>query len=195
MFYYRYRPYNEVSVKELLYNEIYFSSPEECNDPFDSKTFYEFGPDKNMWNNLVKFSLEHTMAAVPKKIIEQVVDYLSSGCPMTFDQAYSTNLLASFPINNPNERNLINFVGTCIQGILRVYRPATRYFVSFSKVNSEPLMWSHYADKHKGFCLVFRDQWHARSVTRPAKTLGISDYTRRVGSKYVPPHPVKFSIH
>jgi hypothetical protein len=156
MFYYRYRPYTEVSIKELLYNEIYFSSPEECNDPFDSKTFYVFEGDKEMWEKVIVFSVKQTNAIVPSRLLHLLAEYISKKCPLTFDDAYKINLLTDFPVNNSNEQALVNFVGTRIQEILSVYRPATRYFVSFSKLNSEPLMWSHYADKHKGFCLVFR---------------------------------------
>jgi hypothetical protein len=156
MFYYRYRPYTEVSIKELLYNEIYFSSPEECNDPFDSKTFYVFDGDKGMWEKVITFSVKQTNAVVPDRLLHILAEHISKKCPLTFDEAYKINLLTDFPTKNPNEKELVNFVGTRIQEILLVYRPATRYFVSFSKLNSEPLMWSHYADKHKGFCLVFR---------------------------------------
>jgi hypothetical protein len=156
MFYYRYRPYNEVSIKELLYNEIYFSSPEECNDPFDSKTFYEFGGDKEMWNKVIKFSIERTNASIPDQLLHLLTEHICKKCPLTFDEANKTNLLNDFPTNHPNDKALINFIGKRIQDIFGIYKPATRYFVSFSKVNSEPLMWSHYADKHKGFCLVFR---------------------------------------
>ncbi|MBP1618251.1 MAG: hypothetical protein H6Q14_2078 [Bacteroidetes bacterium] len=156
MFYYRYRPYTEVNIKELLYNEIYFSSPEECNDPFDSKTFYVFEDNKEMWEKVITFSLKQTNAIVPDRLLHILANHISRKCPLTFDEAYKINLLTDFPTNNSNEKALVNFVGTRIQEILLIYRPATRYFVSFSKSNSEPLMWSHYADKHKGFCLVFR---------------------------------------
>lgn len=156
MFYYRYRPYSEVSIKELLYNEMYFSSPEECNDPFDSKTFYEFGADKDMWIKVIKFSVERTNAVIPTQLLHLLTEHICRKCPITFDEAHKTNLLDDFPTDHPNEKSLVEFVGKRIQDILGIYKPATRYFVSFSKVNSEPLMWSHYADKHKGFCLVFR---------------------------------------
>lgn len=156
MFYYRYRPYTEISIKELLYNEIYFSSPEECNDPFDSKTFYVFEDNKEMWEKVITFSVKQTNTVVPDRLLHILANHISRKCPLTFDEAYKINLLTDFPTINPNEKALVNFVGTRIQEMLLIYRPATRYFVSFSKSNSEPLMWSHYADKHKGFCLIFR---------------------------------------
>ncbi len=53
MLYYRFRTFSELTLKELLYNEMYFASPEECNDPFDSKTFYTFPSDKYRWSKLI----------------------------------------------------------------------------------------------------------------------------------------------
>jgi hypothetical protein len=156
MFYYRYRPYNEVAIKELLYNEIYFSSPEECNDPFDSKTFYEFGADKEMWSKVIRFSVGRAPnAIITDELVAILAEYLCEKSPLTFDEAQKTNLFEDLPAHS----SIIAFVssyGFLIQTLLSVYKPSTRYFVSFSKINSEPLMWSHYADKHKGFCLVFR---------------------------------------
>lgn len=135
MFYYRYRPYNEVSIKELLYNEIYFSSPEECNDPFDSKTFYEFGGNKEMWNKVIKFSIERTNATIPDQLLHLLAEYICKKCPLTFDEAHGADLLDGFPTNQPNDKALINFTGKRIQDLFGIYKPATRYFVSFSKVN------------------------------------------------------------
>ena len=37
-----------------------------------------------------------------------------------------------------------------------VYMPAEQYFASFSRKSDNFLMWSHYANNHSGFCLVFR---------------------------------------
>lgn len=37
MFCYRYRPFNQLSIKELIYDEIYFASGEESNDPYEGK--------------------------------------------------------------------------------------------------------------------------------------------------------------
>ncbi|HZL08387.1 MAG TPA: DUF2971 domain-containing protein [Prolixibacteraceae bacterium] len=156
MHFYRYRPYSEVSLKELMYNEMYFSSSEECNDPFDGKTFYVFDSDKEKWTKLVQLSVERTNAKIPDRLLSPLADYLCKQCPMTFDEAARRNLLVDYPSSSPNDNVLISFIGMKIQDILRVYKPATRNFVSFSTDKSEPLMWSHYADKHKGFCLIFK---------------------------------------
>lgn len=156
MHYFRFRPNSEISLKELLYSEMYFSSTEECNDPFDSKTFYVFNDDKEKWSKLIKFSVERTNATITERLLKLLTEHLCQKCPLTFEEALNINLLEDFPTTSTSERTLIDFISKRIQDILHVYNPPTRYFVSFSKVNSELLMWSHYADKHKGFCLIFK---------------------------------------
>lgn len=155
MFYYRYRPYNEVSIKELLYNEIYFSSPEECNDPFDSKIFYEFDADKEMWSRVIKFSVKMANDIITDELVDFLAEHLCKKSPLTFDEAQKVNLFDDLPGHSSISAAMSRY-GFFINRLFSIYKPATRYFVSFSTVNSEPLMWSHYADKHKGFCLVFR---------------------------------------
>ena len=39
MLYYRYRSGSELSIKELIYDELYFASQAECNDPYEGKIF------------------------------------------------------------------------------------------------------------------------------------------------------------
>ena len=46
--YYRYRSGSELSIKELIYDELYFASREECNDPYEGKTFATFSKDKDL---------------------------------------------------------------------------------------------------------------------------------------------------
>jgi Protein of unknown function (DUF2971) len=155
MHYFRYRSFSEISLKELLYSEIYFSSPEECNDPFDSKTFYVFNNDKEKWLKTILFACKSFGIPLRSELLEQLTEFICNQCPLTFDEATSKNLLNGFT-SLSDENTLINYLSKSIQEVLKLYRPATRYFVSFSKTNSEPLMWSHYADKHNGYCLIFK---------------------------------------
>lgn len=156
MLYYRYRPYSEISLKELLYSEMYFSSPEECNDPYDSKTFYTFTNSKDRWIKTLKLVLENYHIWIPDMIIDKLADHICKQCPITYHEILSTNLLAGLYAKRAHDTEVINMISEKLTSLLHLYRPPNRYFVSFSKTNSDPLMWSHYADKHKGFCLVFK---------------------------------------
>jgi len=58
MLYYRYRPGGELSLKELRYNEIYFSSAAESNDPYDGKVFLSYKFDRDKWKRLLELAWE-----------------------------------------------------------------------------------------------------------------------------------------
>lgn len=153
--FYRYRPFSEISLKELLYSEIYFASPEECNDPFDSKSFYLFYQDREKWKRLISFSLEGFKVKIPETFIERLVNHIVIQGPFSFDVALQFEFLNNFPVSE-NEEELIKLITYALGRTWDVYSPEIRYFVSFSRTNDEPLMWSHYASKHEGFCLIFR---------------------------------------
>lgn len=158
MLYYRFRPFNEFSLKELMYNEMYFASTEECNDPFDSKTFYTFDKDEEKWVNFILLALSK---AKPKPNItgeqlKKLTEFFCKKCPLTFDELIEDNILSDFIIKTNEENVLVDILQKSIPAIAKLYKPSQRYFVSFAKDPTEPLMWSHYANKHYGFCLIFR---------------------------------------
>ena len=156
MLYYRFRALSELTLKELLYSEMYFASPEECNDPFDSKTFYTFSDDHNRWCKLISLALDNSKLTYNKEEFKRFADYYCGLCPLTFDEVRSSQLLKDFIPNDVTEEIIKDVLSSEIPDIIKLYSPSTRYFVSFAKDCSESLMWSHYADKHKGFCLIFR---------------------------------------
>ena len=51
--YYRYRPMSELSIKELMYDEMFFASTEESNDPYEGKVFFKFEKSQEKWNRLL----------------------------------------------------------------------------------------------------------------------------------------------
>jgi len=158
MIYYRFRPYSELSLKELLYSEMYFSSTEECNDPFDSKTFYTFSKDVDKWVNLILLALGSVKPkpALTGEQLKAFTEHYCGKCPLTFNEIIDGNLLDDFDITSKEDEIIKNILELNIPKILKVYKPSARYFVSFSKEAKETLMWSHYANRHKGFCLIFR---------------------------------------
>ena len=56
---YKYRPLSEFLFKELKYNELYFASYPELNDPLDLSTRINFKPkDKNQLRYLLSFLIK-----------------------------------------------------------------------------------------------------------------------------------------
>ena len=157
MLYYRYRSASELSYKELLYSEIYFSSTEECNDPFDSKTFYEFTSDKIKWSRFLKLVFRDFEYALKNDAFEKFLNFFLKICPISYDALINLNYEFIFSDLLASEDSPRAYQGAQIfRSFLRIYQPAISYFVSFSKSNNDPLMWSHYASNHEGYCLIFR---------------------------------------
>ncbi|WP_201167065.1 DUF2971 domain-containing protein [Halorhodospira halophila] len=82
---------------------------------------------------------------------------MCSNGELTFDEAtdldYREMLRSSAGIDNPIVQIAM---AQCIYRAYETYKPEENYFVSFARVPDEPLLWSHYAGRHEGFCLVFR---------------------------------------
>ena len=157
MFYYRYRSGSELSVKELIYDELYFASREECNDPYEGKTFATFSADKDLWNNLINEALKAYNIKPLKSLKERIVQYFLSKAPMPIENVLRIPKNEFVDIGaRTYEQRLLPSMLEAIQNYVMWYSPEERYFASFSKANDNFLLWSHYANNHKGFCLVYR---------------------------------------
>lgn len=157
MFYYRYRSGSELSVKELIYDELYFASREECNDPYEGKTFATFSADKDLWNNLINEALKAYNIKPLDSLKERIVQYFLSKAPMPIENVLRIpeNEFVDIGARTYEQRILPSML-EAIQNYVMWYSPEERYFASFSKANDNFLLWSHYANNHKGFCLVYR---------------------------------------
>lgn len=156
MHYYRFRPYSELSMKELLYSEMYFASPAECNDPFDSKAFYQFEANAEKWTRLLMLADENSNLRMDTKTIQQLATHICNKCPLSFLDILANDVFADVLDSRFTNRAALRILYKSICNIINIYQPSTRYFVSFSKINNEFLMWSHYAESHKGYCLIFK---------------------------------------
>lgn len=154
MHYYRFRPYSELSLKELLYSEMYFTSPEECNDPFDSKSHFVLKPIQSSWRRAIDIAMP-TVASNEFK--DMLADHLCNGGEMAYEELLYSDLFNDFELAKKWENKRYRFFQNQLKEYIKNRMlPTPSYFVSFSRANNDPLMWSHYADKHNGFCLIFR---------------------------------------
>ncbi|TQE76544.1 DUF2971 domain-containing protein [Leptospira noguchii] len=161
---YRYREFNTVSLKELLYEEIYFSSQDELNDPLD----YEFVLTiKKGQAHIHKFFVEpafiHYQVALQNakdKIFNEIIEYLSS--QLLILNEIEDHIPIEFLDTIFNNNNINYLIGRNIRNlIINSYRnifPVNLRSVSFSKTCENPLLWTHYAGAHTGFCLIFNPE-------------------------------------
>ncbi len=133
---YKYYEFNEYTEKIFTHNEIYFSSPEMFNDPFDSKisTTYE-GTEEQRVSRLKDMWRE----AVRKGIREKETEETSHAKAIKAVKAGQDTPLVLNTLRRTTER----------------LRKQMGIFCMTHK-KDDILMWSHYADKHTGFCLEFQ---------------------------------------
>ena len=110
MLYYRYRPASELSLKELLYNEIYFGSTSENNDPYDGKTFYYFGKEQDKWFRLLECAWKPITHIDWTEWANALSTVLSRSSPMTFQAALSFDYVGAL-LKSPDPPELLDAAG------------------------------------------------------------------------------------
>jgi len=136
---YRYRDFTEKNINALENDRLYFSTPEYFNDPYDNMIY-----------------------ANTEQIIMNVAMCLDIGMDDYIEKINKKNMLIGASITaiwhgDKKEEFLKEFFGDIIEiteSIKRKVRKNTK-IICFSKVFDSMLMWSHYADNHKGFLLVY----------------------------------------
>ena len=157
MFYYRYRSGSELSIKELIYDELFFASRAECNDPYEGKIFAVFEKNEYAWNNLIRLALRSFRSKLKEDLVKRIVTFYIEKSPILFEQLIDISEKEFLGLGkNTSEKNLLKETLVLLKRYILLYKPEERYFASFSKKPDINLMWAHYANYHKGFCSIFR---------------------------------------
>lgn len=134
---YKYAPFNQYSLSLLINNDFWLGAPDKLNDPFEGDFLI---------NDIKKFHNETFIKKLLELKKESIID----------DIYYETNL--NDTLNS--EHKFTNALYSYINSIIK-----ERYGVTcFSMTPSNIQMWSHYADSHKGFCIIFDESIMLNSV-------------------------------
>ncbi len=128
---YKYQKFNNYSIKNLKNTKIYFNRPIDFNDPFDITASME--------------NIEYTNS--------DVVEYYNK----SIDEGKLGNSRRVTKYSEIPE-TIINQIESAIDEIAKSTqekRSKKTGCSCFSETNKDILMWSHYADGHRGFCLEF----------------------------------------
>ncbi|MDY0142996.1 MAG: DUF2971 domain-containing protein [Bacteroidales bacterium] len=130
---YKYRDWNNSFHKNsLLYNEIYLSSPKDFNDPFDCRITPNF-------KHLTK---EEKNNYINELAISQFEDTINEGLDFNF----LFNRLIERAKNEDDFQEFLNNINFESQD--------KQYGIFCTSLRWDSLlMWSHYANCHKGFCI------------------------------------------
>lgn len=140
---FRYRSDTEKNINAFVIDKLYFSTPENFNDPYDS-LFYI---NKSYFFKMIKRELD-----------EHMDDYLSTQIKCRLPEVYQILQRNSMIMGNKLEsRHIEKFfknIDVSINGLKADMRKYPK-IICFSKVCTSTLLWSHYANYHKGFSLVY----------------------------------------
>lgn len=149
---YKYRTFNEHSLKLLNGNEVFFSAPNRLNDPRDCKIpiLYE----KGTLQQIYKMNLENLKYVDPRLNSEE-------------RKRKARELAKTVYANRNDSKRREAFLNDLYEDINK-----TVGILSLSAVNDDTLMWAHYADGHRGFCVGF-DTQKLRSFCKIVEHKGI----------------------
>lgn len=133
---YKYQPFNTISLSNLSNLQIYFCNPTKFNDPYDCDLDITFKDlDRDDYKKFIKdyfseISGPEVTAEILYKILEN--DQLVEGYKNSVDKG----------LNKVLDELKDKFL-------------SSRGIASLSALKDNIIMWGHYADGHRGFCLEF----------------------------------------
>lgn len=177
---YKYRPLTEFLFKELFYQELYFASYSELNDPLDLSARIEFTPKKiSQIKNLLWFLFKASLKISTKQISDfdkinnkNLIEFnrndqlKKSYQSLLFEKLTQLAKEQKFISIDDLESVLIStkdsipfqfdipFFKNDLERLTKKFLENS-YTTCFSETNDDFLMWSHYASKHSGICLEF----------------------------------------
>lgn len=142
---YKYCSPTDEYINDFEKDLVYMQHPSDFNDPFDcylgmsEDQLYEMFfiaaiKIKGWYNGLIKKAIEDNQDIIFKEIIN---------LPIFFTKKYK------------HIREVMDEVCGSTQGIINNKLSEIMTVTCFSEKNDVPLMWAHYAEKHKGFCIEF----------------------------------------
>ncbi len=130
---YKYRPIDEYTEKLLIKNELFFPRHKDLNDPFECQT--EYIGRANCLRRFLYFMKYSNEQNNDKRLISKL-KFASTALKPHFSKEKESHAIKKV---NEYYRNKIDNAG----------------IVAFTDIRDSILMWSHYADNHKGICLQF----------------------------------------
>lgn len=126
---------NRYQRRILTKNEIYFSSAEQFNDPFDNSLPFKYKESdltrENLFNKLYAVGIRNWPKMTDVQLRKICNERINSGA-FENGKYWKEN-------NDDNIKSIKSSLG----------------IFSLSAVNDCILMWSHYADSHRGYCIGF----------------------------------------
>ena len=146
---YKYRRIGPHTKSLLVSHELYFSTPYEINDPFDCRIILNRdAPAEVLWEKVkAHYGRKYGVTDEVELVQRMLSEYAPQGVAVTRNRAAKV-------IENREWAILTKSVEAGNTRMLESRMKKTR-LCCFSASADSILMWSHYADSHRGICLGF----------------------------------------
>lgn len=141
-FLFRYRGYNSKSVEAFKEDKLYFSTPNMFNDPYDARFYI----NSEAFIQAIQYEWKTNMESYVKE--KAFPDMPEDALEMIYRKIMELNEDIS------NQKRFFEYVFSIIESLKNQMRKNLKV-ICFTEQHISNLMWSHYADYHKGFCLMY----------------------------------------
>lgn len=154
---YKYRTFEKAyNIENIENNKIKLTDPKKFNDPYDSALSYSISFDSKIDSVLFRAFLEENKNIVSDKTMP-LINKLEKGATLNdifLELATSNGIEKSEAVNM--SRDLQGFLSDYLTKYVNSNFPSSSLRVcSFTTKNDNMLMWTHYADEHRGFCIEY----------------------------------------
>lgn len=157
--YYKYTSYNVRLLNSLCHDNIYFSSPDQFNDPFDCNPSIKNDIDKDKLRSILFELIRTRRASEISGHLSKINIKAGKAENFIFEQSnndakskldYIAYMAQDPEYENAEEAEKWNLVDAVKTELTSHYSKGV-YCLSTSYLN--PLLWSHYGDEHRGVCI------------------------------------------
>lgn len=143
---YKYKPFNQYSLQTILTNSIYFPTPIELNDPLDSSPSIKITDAWDANDILYHLRLRDIRTKIEDIFLteDMHVDLKNEIDVLCTTHAFKSCLDEHIISEEEGYERLIS------ESLVRHLKPG---IFSMTEDAKNHLMWSHYADEHKGYCI------------------------------------------
>ncbi|WP_244945860.1 DUF2971 domain-containing protein [Bisbaumannia pacifica] len=158
--FYRYRSFNENNKDALLLGYEWMSYPDEYNDPFDARLFYSHQDFSDYVFNGVFVSranpriLKLIRKLIGVKDIDLGAGRIDRQLEVASKRKHGKVVSAAKDMIRDVGSMARDFSGNLVRELDERVRRSS-LICSFSTSLSNELMWAHYSDSHKGYCLEY----------------------------------------
>ncbi|WP_036309743.1 DUF2971 domain-containing protein [Methylosinus sp. LW3] len=155
---YKYRGFNNLTLDQLVFDQLFFADPSTFNDPLDTKPSLSTDLDADALEDILRQLIEQRtnaeMSAAAKAIRyrgPKTLNHIAIQCKQRAENViadiryHATN--PEYEVEDPARFLFGHYVE---EELLRRY---DKGIVSLAERAECPLMWSHYGDQHKGLCI------------------------------------------